>query len=398
MQQMMHQQQQQQAQAGNPQGQMNAQAMHSMQQAQIAAQQHQQHQQAQQAQAQAAAAAAQQNQAQAQAQPQQQIPPNPQAQAQQPPPQGQQQPNLQQQQQAAAAAMIQQQQRKGEALKGQCLMRIVQFGDHLSSFPTSSRPLQAYMGNGVTTAIATAKKEADDYNYWAMFVEKFFAPTGVLRHSVWIAEEKGSSGSDKQYEIATPALARYFHTHFESGIKSMQLVLEKGTERDLPNGHYVESSKSSFVYWFDNGSQVSKHNTLNTHSLTRQLIASGNLRAHFDTEQKIELLEFVTSSHEEYIPRALVIEAARPLHEWGKDWKSLNAIPDGKQSPEMNKKKAKVMKSPQQPPPDIDLPPSMVKRKMGVTPSVFRFLEVCFLQSFSVMSLIFYSLPRLWAR
>jgi len=100
------------------------------------------------------------------------------------------------------------------------------------------------------------------------------------------------------------------------------------------------------------------------------------LKAHFDSDQKIELLEFVTSSHEEYLPRNSVIESARPLHEWGKEWKNLNALPDGKQSPEMNKKKAKNLKSPAQPPPDIDLLQSKVKPNMGITPAVFRFLEV----------------------
>jgi hypothetical protein len=116
------------------------------------------------------------------------------------------------------------------------------------------------------------------------------------------------------------------------------------------------------------------------------LIATGQLRAHFDAEQKIELFEFVTNSHEEYLPRTRIIDAARPLHEWSKEWKSLNAIPDGKQSPEMNKKKAKAMKSPQQPPPEIDLPQSKIKASMGITPSVFRFLEV---RIFTCFSLIF---------
>jgi hypothetical protein len=85
----------------------------------------------------------------------------------------------------------------------------------------------------------------------------------------------------------------------------------------------------------------------------------------------------VTSSHEEYVPRTRIIDAARPLHAWQKEWHNLNSPPDGKQSPEMNKKKAKAMKSPAQPPPEIDLPASKVKPNMGITPSVFRFLEVC---------------------
>jgi len=341
-QQMAMQQQAAQAQAGNNNqgqpGQMNPQQAQNAQ-AQNAMMQQQAHQQQQ---AQAAAAAAQQNQGQAQGQGQgqpQQPQPNPQAQAQPPQqvPQPQ-QPGLQQQQAAAAAMLQQQQQRQGEKIKGQCLMKLMQFGDHLSNF-------------GGT-------KQRDDLNYWLTFVDRFFSPKGVLRHSVWLVDET----SNKQYEITFPALARYFHTHFESGIKNMQMIMERGSEKELPNnGHYIESQKSSFVYWFDNGSQ---------------LVANGTLKAHFDADQKIELLEFVTSSHEEYLPRTQIITAARPLHEWQKEWHKVNAPPDGKQSPEMNKKKAKAMKSPPHPPPEIDLPQSKVKPSMGITPAVFRYLEL----------------------
>jgi len=105
------------------------------------------------------------------------------------------------------------------------------------------------------------------------------------------------------------------------------------------------------------------------------LIATGSLKAHFDAEQKIELLEFVTGNHEEYLPFRAVRDAARPLHEWQKEWHKVNSPPEGKQSPEMNKKKAKAMKSPSQAPPEIELPLSKVNPKMGITPSVFRFLE-----------------------
>jgi hypothetical protein len=108
-----------------------------------------------------------------------------------------------------------------------------------------------------------------------------------------------------------------------------------------------------------------------------QLVANGILRAQFDSSQKIELLEFNTTNHEEYVSRALVVEAARPLHEWIKEWTRVNSQPDGKQSPEMNKKgKARPMKSPQTAPPEIDIPDSKVRPNEGITPSVFRFLEV----------------------
>lgn len=267
----MQQQANAQGQGGNNQqgqpNQMNPQQIQNMQaQALMNQQAHQQQQQ------QAAAASQQaQGQAQAQAQPQQ-APPNTQApsqQAQQAP----QQANMQQQQQAQqqqqqAAAMLQQQaqQRQGEKFKGQCLMKLMQFGDHLANFGVSSKPLQAYMANGAQRLAAQASKQTDDLNYWLNFRDRFFSPKGVLRHSVWVVDDS----SNKQYEIAFPALARYFHTHFESGIKNMQMIMEKGTEKELPNnGHYIESQKSSFVYWFDNGAQVSVVAHINSHCLQK---------------------------------------------------------------------------------------------------------------------------------
>jgi hypothetical protein len=108
------------------------------------------------------------------------------------------------------------------------------------------------------------------------------------------------------------------------------------------------------------------------------LVATGTLRAQFDAEQKIELFEFLTTGHDEYISRKSVIEAAKPAHNWVKEWHKVNQQ-DNKQSPEMSKKgKARAMKSPQNPPPDalVDLPESAVKRGAGVTEAVFQFLEV----------------------
>lgn len=105
-------------------------------------------------------------------------------------------------------------------------------------------------------------------------------------------------------------------------------------------------------------------------------MAHGTLRTQFDPNQKIEILEFITSSHEEYVPRTRVIDAARPLHKWAKEWHKANAPVDCKQPPEMSKKVEMPTKSPRTAPPEIDIPESKVKLNMGITPSVFRFLEV----------------------
>jgi hypothetical protein len=90
----------------------------------------------------------------------------------------------------------------------------------------------------------------------------------------------------------------------------------------------------------------------------------------------LEVLEFITHGHEEYVAREMVINAARPTHLWSKEWKKINGQ-DATTSPEMNKKgKAKPMKSPPNPPPDFVIPHSAVKGNMGITEPVFQFLEV----------------------
>jgi len=104
-------------------------------------------------------------------------------------------------------------------------------------------------------------------------------------------------------------------------------------------------------------------------------VARGTLRTQFDANQKIELFEFITSSHEEYVPRTRVVDAARPLHEWINEWHRANVSVDDKQPPKMSKK-GRLLKSPPTAPPEIDIPESKVKLNMGITPSMFRFLEV----------------------
>jgi hypothetical protein len=237
--------------------------------------------------------------------------------------------------------LIQQQQRR-EGMKAQCLLKLMQFSEHLSSYP--------------------GPRGKDDLTYWSIFIGRFFSPNGVFRHTLHIGETPEET-AEKQYEITFPAIARYFHTHFCSGVKSMQLIMDRGVvDKPLPGDCYcIENSKASLVYWFETGSH---------------LVATGTLRVQFDSEQKIELFEFLTTGHEEYISRKQVIEAAKPAHVWMKDWHKVNTG-DSKQSPEMSKKGKRQLKSPQTQPPEVlvDLPDSAVTSK-GVTEAVFQFLEI----------------------
>lgn len=88
--------------------------------------------------------------------------------------------------------------------------------------------------------------------YWQAFVDKFYSPVGVLRQGVY-----NPQAGSKQFEISTPALARYYLTQFTSGIRQIQMLVEGARERDSPNGgRIVESRRTSFIYWFTNESQV----------------------------------------------------------------------------------------------------------------------------------------------
>lgn len=102
---------------------------------------------------------------------------------------------------------------------------------------------------------------------------------------------------------------------------------------------------------------------------------SGSLRIQFDTEQKVELFEFLSRDHDEFVSMNVVLEGAKPNHQWIKEWLRMNSQ-DSKQSPEMSKKgKSRPMKSPPNPPPDLDIPHSAVRHGLGITEQQFQFLE-----------------------
>lgn len=105
----------------------------------------------------------------------------------------------------------------------------------------------------MTNILLQPNKDQSDLAYWADFVETFFSPGGTLYHCVLMADE----GKPKQFAITFPALARYFHTHFESGMIRMQMVVERSVEKRLLDDYsHIESKNTSFIYQFDNGSQV----------------------------------------------------------------------------------------------------------------------------------------------
>jgi hypothetical protein len=185
--------------------------------------------------------------------------------------------------------------------------------------------------------------------YWSRFVDKFFSPTGVLRQTLWNSKDQ----STKTYEINFAALPRYYWTLFSSGVHNIQMILENAREKELANGgHFVESQKSSFIYWLTNECQ---------------LVTLGNLRAQFDSNGKMDMLDLVINGHSEYIPRNILRQAPES--------------PDQK-SPKVNKNLGKRAQQRQQPPPppSITLPVSPTN-DYGITNQLLQFLEVLSLPS-----------------
>jgi hypothetical protein len=236
---------------------------------------------------------------------------------------------LKAQQHQNANAMMMQQQQQRMSMKGATILYLNMFAEHLSSFQS--------------------RGETHDLIYWQSFVDRFYSPGGVLRQGVF-----NPQAGSKQFEIATPALARYYLTQFTSGIRHIQMVVEGARERDSPNGgHIVESPRTSFIYWFANDCQ---------------LFTNGTLRAHFDVNNKIEMLDIIVTSHNEFIPRSQVQALENDL----------------KNSPKVSKNAKRAQKGGQQVPPS--LPESMVTAN-GVPTPVMGFLEVA--ETISQMQMLF---------
>jgi hypothetical protein len=116
------------------------------------------------------------------------------------------------------------------------VLRLHQFADHLASFNPAN--------------------QTNDINHWRKFVADFYSPVGVMRQGLW----HNGMNEQKQFEITTNLLARYYYTLFESGIKSVQMVVEQPREKPIANqGLIVDCGRTSFIYWFDNGCHVSSH-------------------------------------------------------------------------------------------------------------------------------------------
>jgi len=194
--------------------------------------------------------------------------------------------------------------------------------------------------------------------FWQGLVAEYFAEEGVFRRHLWEFD-----GRTKAYEVCKAAIARYFWIQFNSGVERIQIFLGQLHAKELPhNQHYVQSDRATYVYAFGNGVQVWEGaEPWSCHKLMLpQSIATGTMKAFFDQHNKLESLEFMTTKHEEYLPRLAITQLFQP------------DSPAQKASPTMTRGKM-VQKEPSITLADI---PENTVRDDGVNENVARFFEV----------------------
>lgn len=290
----------------------------------------------------------QQHLQQAQGQPGQPQPQQTPQQGQQPTPLQQQQAMAMQQQRIAlmhrsqqAHQHMRQMQAQGQAQQAQptaggvWILRLMNFGDHLTSFNA---------GNG------------KDMAGWHNFVERHFAAEGRLVHTFDDSSNPNGGTLHKVYEVLRPTLPRYFWTFFDSGAHSLRLHTENAREVSQPNGMFLVTCQSAILsVSYPNGARLEM---------------SGALHVLFSAEShSIECFRFETSGTEEILSRGQIEKVLADY----------SPIMPSKTSPKMNKKalpKAQQKMQDQQDRLTIDHFPKTPKGTIGITSKVQQFLEV----------------------
>lgn len=202
-----------------------------------------------------------------------------------------------------------------QSFSGQCILQLLSYQDVLAN---PERP--------------------HDIEYWQEVIHKYFSPHASVRQQVY----SRANNHDKSFQLNYPILARFYHSHFQNGVKQILMQSFEHSQEMLPNGGtHLYTTKATLTYVYNNNVRVITH---------------GHIRVNFDIEQKIEHLYIAIKGWTEFIPRTLAV--------------SLTSPEQSRQSPRMNKK------NPQRPTPQIPrIPPSPVGG-YGVPDQLIQFFEV----------------------
>ncbi|EXJ89477.1 hypothetical protein A1O3_02544 [Capronia epimyces CBS 606.96] len=228
-------------------------------------------------------------------------------------------PTVKQQHDVAAPMLVPEVAKPDTMMGGQCILQLIMYQDTLAA---PDRP--------------------HDLDYWEQIIGRYFSPFGSIRQQLF----SNKNGVDKSFQLQYPSLARYYHTHFASGVKQLLLQSYDHNQNKLPNGGvHIWSSNASLTYIFGNDIRVT---------------TTGQLRVIFDDMQKIEHLNISTSGWQEYIPRNALTQPPSP---------------ETKQSPKINKNVKRAQGKAAALSTQLIIPSSGVG-EWGVPNHIFQFLEI----------------------
>ncbi|CAG8493794.1 21990_t:CDS:2 [Racocetra persica] len=178
--------------------------------------------------------------------------------------------------------------------QGTCILRLFMFSEHLTN--------------------ETSNKK--DIGYWQRVVNEFFSEDGKFRYGLWNCH----TTEKRMFDIPNPVISRFFQVNFESGVTSIQLTMSSIKENLshpilINNGFAAPVStveaKASMIYNYEDGSRV---------------VATGLLKVRFNYSIKIDIFEFTTEKHIEYVPRLINILPGSPIGEYGIPTKTLRSL------------------------------------------------------------------------
>jgi LIM-domain binding protein len=208
---------------------------------------------------------------------------------------------------------------KEQILIGHSILQLIMFQDSLAS-----------------------PEQPNDLSYWEALIRKYFSVFGCLKQQYFNSRNQ----SDKSFQLLFPSLARFFLTHFSTGIKQILLQSYDHTQSRTANGNTcVKSESASLTYVFHNDIRVT---------------TQGQLFVVFDESNKILRFDLSTHQWQEYIPKSILLNPPSP---------------DQKQSPKMNKNLKKVQGQGKPSSPGLNIPSSGIG-DYGVPPRIVSFLEV----------------------
>ncbi|CAO1622665.1 unnamed protein product [Jaminaea pallidilutea] len=165
--------------------------------------------------------------------------------------------------------------------------------------------------------------EIQTLDYWKAFTSEFYTDDAVYRQVVW----NPSVREQRTFELPTAVMPRYMHSVYVSGIVSHSITLSRTKEwsqealssvptppptkcdvlgrPDARTTHFVQADRAKVHIAFDSGWLV---------------VHTGILRAALTPvagKLKFQFLDFVTSNHESFVPRARIVRGVveQPMSE-----------------------------------------------------------------------------------